>query len=430
MKLNKDQENAVTHIFDTGETYLVGQMGSGKTAVALTAAAELLKEGEVSRVLVVAPLKVCQDVWPVEARKWGDYFVTVCTGTVKQRLNVVSGEDKIICVNFENLAWMMKQDHKCDMLIVDEVTKLKAGGVGFKALRRVLGQFTTRLVMTGTPVSENFEQLFYCVMAADAGNTFGRNRKKFMREYFWEIDEWTWDLKADSADRIVERLNGLMVVLPDYVDELPELEEEIFEIEMGAEAVEYYKQLERDSINEHVLAENAAVLVGKLSQVASGFVYTSDGEAVPIHNAKLDAVQALIDGPTVIVYQYREELDRLEDLFGDDCTSHIELFKRGVVDILLMHPKSAGHGIDLTVSCNMIIYGPVWSSDLTRQTIARIWRRGQTRRCTVWTLVSEGTIDESIVDRERGKQTYHDMLMARLLPLGKASGKAGTPSQR
>jgi len=420
MKLDEAQEAAITRIYETGRGYVVGQMGSGKTITALTAAQELLDAGEVQRVLVVAPLKVCKDVWPNEGAKWGHIHdaVAVACGPEKARINALQSEARIVCVNFENLAWLLGRGEPFDMLIIDEVTKLKAGGVAFKALRKALDQFLVRVTLTGTPVSESFEQLFYCVMVVDGGSAYGRNKKKFMDRYFWQLTEYQWELKPGAESVMVDAIQDILIVLPDYVHTLPPLRESVVKFALADDGLATYKALASDSLlGDHVTADNAAVLVNKLQQAASGFVYTDDGGTQFIHADKKAVIESLLDDqPCVIVYQYAEDLARLRDwvpgarALGDG--DHVLAEFRAHGGVLLLHPKSAGHGLDLTVAARMIFVGPVWSSDLMRQTIARIWRRGQTRACDVFILCAIGTIEVEIVRREVGKQGHHDMLMA------------------
>ena len=426
MKLDTAQEAAVTHIYETGLTYLVGQMGSGKTITALTAAQELLDDCVVKRVLIVAPLKVCMDVWPNEGAKWDHIHddVAVACGSEKERIKVLESKARIVCINFENLNWIFNVGRYVglpfDMLIIDEVTKLKAGGVAFKSLRKHLDKFTVRVAMTGTPVSESFEQLFYCVMAVDAGAAFGRNKTKFIQRYFNQVSDYDWDLKPDAPELMIEAMSDILIVLPDYVHTLPPLDERVVKFALGA-ALPVYKQLVRDSLlGDNVTADNAAVLTNKLAQAASGFVYTDDGETMFIHDRKTSVIAGLLpDGESVvIVYQYKEELVRLREWFPDllvlaDGADRLATFRRDG-GLLALHPKSAGHGLDLTRACHMVFYGPVWSSDLMRQTIARIWRRGQTRACTVSVLAGIGTIEVEIVRREHEKQGHHALLMSLL----------------
>lgn len=422
MKLDDAQQAAVTQIYETGEAYVIGQMGSGKTIVALTAANELLREGVVKRVLVVAPLAVCRDVWVNEASKWPHITYPVANaalGSAARRLRVLEDSSRIVCINFDNLAWLCEQDmaESFDMLVIDEVTKLKAGGVGFKALRKRLDQFEVRVGLTGTPVSEGFEQLFYCMMAVDMGRAFGKNKTQFMYKYFLHLDEYTWELMPDAPAKIASRINNTIVVLPDYGHTLPPLNEVVIDIDMPGEVMDYYNQFKRDSINLDVVADNAAVLVGKLSQVASGFVYGDDGKTVSLHVEKISRVIASIDGPTVIVYQYAEDLIRLKSTFpGGRVLSEENLanWRNELFKVLFIHPKAAAHGLDLTHSHNMIIYSPIWSSDLTRQCIARIWRRGQTEECNVWIMVMNKTIEVEMVSREHEKQGFHGVLKQHL----------------
>jgi len=423
MKLDAAQEAAVTHIYETGRAYLVGQMGSGKTITALTAAQELLDAGEVTRVLVVAPLKVCKDVWPREGEKWPHIHdeVAVACGPLKTRLYALKSNAKLVVVNFENLAWLLGSGFDFDMLIIDEVTKLKAGGVAFKALRKALDRFTVRVSLTGTPVSESFEQLFYCAMAVDGGAAFGRNKSHFMSRFFYQLSEYEWSLRPGAEVEIVVALGDMLIVLPDYVHTLPPSDEQVVKFPLGDEALGVYKQLVRDSLlGDEVTADNAAVLTGKLAQAASGFVYTDDGDTMFIHDAKIPVIASLLpDGESVvIVYQYREELIRLRKWFpgllvladGDD---RLDQFRREG-GLLALHPKSAGHGLDLTTARTMIFVGPVWSSDLMRQTIARIWRRGQTLPCFVSVLAGIGTIEVEMIRREHEKQGHHALLMSLL----------------
>lgn len=423
MKLDQAQQEAVTRIYETGRGYVVGQMGSGKTITALTAAQELLDAGEVKRVLIVAPIKVCKDVWPNEGAKWDHIHDTVgvACGSVKERLAVLAGPYNIVCVNFENLEWLLGVGGEFDMLIIDEVTKLKAGGVAFKALRKRLDKFIVRVSLTGTPVSESFEQLFYCTMAVDGGAAFGRNKTKFKLRYFYQVSDYEWMIRPGAEAEMVAALSSILIVLPDYVDTLPPLHESVVKFPLGAEALATYKALVRDSLlGDDVTADNAAVLTGKLAQAASGFVYTDFGHTMFIHDEKSPLIESLLPygESAVIVYQYREELVRLRKWFPDllvlaDGDSALTVFRQHG-GLLALHPKSAGHGLDLTTACHMIFVGPVWSSDLMRQTIARIWRRGQTRDCVVSVLAGIGTIEVEMIRREHEKQGHHALLMSLL----------------
>tara|TARA_R110000787_G_scaffold14333_2_gene44216 strand:- start:1495 stop:2763 length:1269 start_codon:yes stop_codon:yes gene_type:complete len=416
MKLNKDQQSAVTHIYENGETYLVGQMGSGKTVVALTAMRELLDEGVVKRVLIVAP-KAVLTVWPAECLKWDHLKSTnikVCQGPVKHRCEIVWGEPQIMAISFDNLAWLGVAISHFDMIIIDEVSKMKAGGVAFKRLRKYLKGFEVKLVMSGTPVSENWEGLFYPMMIVNP--VFGNNKSVWLAKYFQE-DYSGYSHTLIKPKEIAEAIAPYMYVLPDYVAELPPLDLDTVLLDMDSLSMEAYKRLERDSVVDlpqgQIVADNGAILKGKLQQFASGFLYTDDA-TIQIHEVKTDWIVDLYRGRTVFVYSFTEELRRLREIYPDGeqySTESLERFREGKISRLFLHPKSAGHGVDLTCCSNMIFMSPVWSRDLFRQTVARIWRRGQTETCFVRVLCCAGTVDLEMVGREANKASHHDLLM-------------------
>lgn len=427
--MTDEQQAGATHIYERGETYIIAPMGAGKTVVAYTGAAELLRDGHVKRVLILSTLKICEEVWPHEHLKWEHLCdgepVALATGKPAARLAALHSDAKMVAINFENLAWLVDQAvfKQFDMLIVDEATKLKSNGTALKSIRRKLAQFNTRVSMTGTPVSENFDQIFYQIMLVDNGASLGRNKQAFLRRYFAPLDfnEYNWALRPECEQELVDAFKHLVVELPDYSDELPPCTEHVRYVLLGSTATDYYQQLERDSVNDDVTADSAAVLVNKLQQVACGFVY-GDGESgvFNVHMRKNTALVQACAGaawPTVIVYQYKEELRRALQIFPNAYQiDQLDAFKHDphAGRKLLIHPKSAGHGIDLTCASRIVFMSPIWSRDLMRQTIARLYRRGQGSPVEVITLVGKGTVEEEIVRREDEKQTHGELLAARL----------------
>jgi len=420
VELNNAQQAAVTHIYDYGETYLIGPMGSGKTGVGLHAVDELLRDKHIKRGLVVAPLRVCNEVWQIEPARWGlSRLNVVCaTGSVSQRARALTGSANVVCINFEKLAWLFTETalwQTFDMLIIDEGTKIKSGSVGFKALRKHLHQFKVRLLMTGTPVSEDFTGLFYQVMAVDDGRAFGKNKQNWLDRYFYSTDykQYNWEVSPHQVPALIKAFKQLVVVLPEYTDELPPLNE-IPVIVPDCRTPEY-DELVGSMQTGNVTAANAAVLVGKLQQAASGFLYDDDGKTQQLHDAKHVHQVNTDQTPLIVVYQFQEELRRLQQWFPRAYTvDQLDNWRLSRDGVLLMHPRSAGHGLDLTHAHTMIFMSPVWSRDLTRQTIARIWRRGQTSPCSVYTLCGDDTIDMEIVDREHYKAGYHEVLLQHL----------------
>jgi len=303
------------------------------------------------------------------------------------------------------------------MLVVDESTKLKGGGQAFKALRSSIGVFDVRLVLTGTPIAESWQDIFYQMMLVDNGAAFGRNKQKFLATFF-ESDfmGYNWTLKEGADKVIYERIRSRFVAWPSYTESLPELSETIERVKLPDDALNTYEILKHDMSLDDVTAVNAAVLVGKLQQASCGFLYLDDSDdSLFLHNEKMARLNAILKAgiKTVVFYQFKEELNRLTcTLDKSALTTDISAFKRASgPQVLAIHPKSAGHGVDLTCASRVVFLSAVWSRDLMRQSIARVWRRGQPRPVDVFILVGMGTIEDSIVAREQSKGDYHALLL-------------------
>tara|TARA_R110000851_G_scaffold129651_1_gene262722 strand:- start:8628 stop:9887 length:1260 start_codon:yes stop_codon:yes gene_type:complete len=409
---------------------LIANMGAGKTIISLTAIQELIDDGVLNKVLVIAPLKVCREVWRQEAQKWEHTTlnVTFCEGDKAQRTNTVLTFDKgIMLLNFENMQWFFTSfKNKFDGLLIDELSKLKAGGKGFKKMRPHIPSFKWVLGMTGTPVAEDFAGLFYQVMAIDNGDRFGRNKSKFLIKYFTpDYNDYDWTLREDGAENIVAALQDLVYTVPDYRHTLPPLTEKICYADMPAEALEIYNQFTKTAvldIDPPQTADNAAVLSGKLQQLSSGELYCEDefGERIEnyeLHTAKLEACKQLVeslDQPVIITYWYKHELARLQILYPDAPTlsdpDAIDQWNRGELPVLLVQPMSCSHGLQMQFGGpNLIFFAPVWSRDIREQMIARLWRKGQTQPVHVWEMVTRNTLDELMVDRVNGKAIFDKM---------------------
>lgn len=291
-QLKTEQERVIDRLFEYDNTLLVAKMGGGKTVCSLTAMQEVLDEGICKRILVVAPLKVCKEVWATEYKKWAhtkDMDISIAAGAAPQKRADLTKDAEIVVVNFENLSWMVK--HKLtvgfDGLVVDELSRLKSsGGTNFKALRRILGQFKWRVGMTGTPVSEDFLGLYGQALVVDGGRALGTRKDSYLQKYFYATDfkQYNWELRDGSAERIMARLCDLVYVMPDYRDELPPMLTQCLNIAMPDAVREAYDELKNTSAlgdegSEDLVIENAAVLVGKLQQLACGFYYTDVGES-------------------------------------------------------------------------------------------------------------------------------------------------------
>lgn len=436
--LTASQNTAIDQLYNYDESILIANMGAGKTVISLTAIAELIAAGELNRVLVFAPLKVCQTVWRQERDKWthlSKLNVEVCGGSPAQRVKTLGAFTQgIMVINFDVMAWFFstyKKDHGFEGILIDELSKMKGGGAGFKKMRRYLDTFRWRVGMTGTPVAEDFEGLFYQTFCVDAGKRFGGNKQKFLETFFFQADfqGYTYELQRDGAGRIMGLLQDLIHVVPDYRGELPELISEVVYVDLPEDARALYKEMSKNgeiTTSEGVqAADNAAVLSGKLEQIASGALYNVDewGERVSterVHEAKLSAVAELvhrINAPVIICYWYSHELERLKERFPTALdlkqVGAMERWNNGEIAILLLQPMSASHGIELQFGGhNMIYLKPIWSNDIKSQCDARIWRKGQLSAVTVYEIVARDTVDEMIIDRVEGKKKFEELFNA------------------
>ncbi len=423
--LKPDQQGAIDRLYEHDETIIIAEMGGGKTIITLTAIAELLEDNVLKNVLIIAPLKVCQTVWRQEAQKWAhteNILIAVACGSEKKRREAVEARAQITVINFENVAWLMKNYGKLgfwDGLVVDELTKLKAvGGKTFKALRPRLKDFSWRVGLTGTPVSEDFEGLYAMAMVIDCGKALGTRFDAFKNTYFFPTDfqQYNWALHDGASDNILMRVENLIYDLESYTAELPPITYETVELTMPIELKARYDEFKHTNILafdddelDAVAADTAAVLSGKLQQLASGFIYDENGDSVLICDYRLRALESLLYGlkrPVVVCYWFKADLIAMRERFplcvvlGDDVEENSRRWNNGEIDMLLLHPRSAGHGLQLQFGgCDMIWYSPTWSRDLWLQTNARLWRRGQTKPVTITSIIAKHTVDELVQAR-------------------------------
>jgi len=443
--LTHDQVQSVERLFETDHTLLVAEMGAGKTIVALTAAEELLAEGVLKRVLVVAPVKVCKNVWATECAKWaqlaGVWVADASGSSMAKRVAAIESAAPIVCINFENLPWLFrtyKLKERFDGLIVDELTKLKnTGGTQFKAIRPRLKDFIWRVGMTGTPVSEDWTGLFGQMLIVDSGHRLGTRKDGYLRRYFYPTDynEYNWELYDWAAAKIAAAISDVVYTMPDYRHQLPQITDERVYLPLPPVLRGQYDELRKSLALEMaggvtVTADTEAILSNKLQQCANGFLYGprtlegKRGEAETMSDYKIDAARVEIDGilsrggSVVVCYWFAADLARLLEHYPGS-----ELNDQNIADwnakkqrVLLLHPKSAGHGLNLYAGGSNILWlGPIWSRDARMQAIARVWRRGQTERVTVKTFMGEGTIDDVVWDRAEGKEDHEILFKQHLM---------------
>ena len=414
MKLRDYQEQAADFLYEHDRAMILAPVGAGKTAITLTAMQDMLIDGHVRRWLVLAPKRVCTDVWPVEQPKWAaGVTLAVAVGTPKQRLAALHGGAQVVVTNYDNIQWLAEQDvQSFDGIVFDELTKLKnPSGARFKALNKVIGNLNTRWGLTGSFTSNGLEDVFGQCKIVDQ-TLLGRAKGAFMQQYFVctnrEFGDWT--PRRGSLELVMAKIKPATFVLEpgEYKDKLPPLHTVELHCQMDMTG---YNKLKKDFVLDDVVAINAAVVTQKLQQMSSGFLYTDNG---PVWHSphKFDRLEELLEenqhANTLIVYQYQEELAELKrrlkvTTLEDD--NAIERWNRGGVRLLAVHPKSAGHGLNLQHGgCHLVFLSLPWSLELYEQTVGRLHRSGQQRPVWCYVMLTDKTVDAKIWTALHDKQ--------------------------
>ena len=413
---------------------ILAPVGAGKTAITLTAMQDMLGNGVAKRFLVLAPKRVCTDVWPVEQPKWApDVPLAVAVGTPKQRSAALHSDAQIVVSNYDNIATLPTASF--DAIVFDELTRLKnPSGARFKALK--IDHINIRWGLTGSFTSNGLEDVFGQCKIVDQA-LLGRSKGAFMQQYFVLInkDFGEWAPRVGSLAQVMTRIKPATYVLDagDYKDKLPPLH--VVEVRCDLDDREPYEKMKKDFQALDVTAINAGVVTGKLQQMASGFVYDtrrtaseiagrfdSTQTAVWFSAHKFDRLEELLDenqhANTILVYQYQEELAELKRRFNVttlDDTDAITRWNNGNVRLLAVHPKSAGHGLNLQFGgCHMVFLSLPWSLELYEQTVGRLHRSGQAHAVWVYVMMTNKTIDEKIWGALHDKRAVSDIAMEEL----------------
>ena len=420
------QAYATQWIIDKKKSALFLEMGMGKSVSTLTAILELMYDYfDVAKVLVIAPLRVASTTWEEEIEKWDhliDLRISKVLGSEKQRIAALYKKADIYIINRENVNWLVDRfdsDWPFDMVVIDELSSFKSSKAQrFKSLKKVR-PFIKRMVgLTGTPAPNGLIDLWPQIYLLDGGERLGKTVTGYREKYFLpdkrnQMIVYTWKLKEDAEDAIYEKLSDICVSMKakDYL-ELPERLDNVISVELPKKAKEQYDRLEKElilSIEEaDILAGSAAVLANKLLQMANGAVYNEDGEVKPIHDEKLKALDELIETasgkPVLVFYGYKHDKDRLLKHLKKlnprilQTDQDIKDWNHGKVQVLLAHPASAGHGLNLQTGGNIIIwFGLTWSLELYQQANARLWRQGQKQTVVIHHIIAKDTIDERVM---------------------------------
>lgn len=395
---------------------------------------------EVNKVLVVAPLRVAEDTWTKESAKW-DHLrglrVVRVLGSQAQRIRCALETDAdIYCINRENIPWLVKYygtEWPFDGVVLDELSSFKSpSSKRFKAMRKVRPLIKHIVGLTGTPSPNGLIDLWAQIYLLDQGKRLGRTLTEYRNRYFnpgrrngYVVYDWV--PKDGAEDEIYRRISDICISMKacDYL-KLPERVDVVRTVKLDDEAQTAYTEMEKEAVlelgpNEIVDAGTAAVVSGKLLQIANGAVYDENGKTHIIHESKLDTLEDVIEAvngrPVLVFYAYQHDLERIMQRFPQarklEGSAEIDAWNRGEIPILLAHPAGAGHGLNLQAGGNHIVwFGLTWSLELYQQANARIYRQGvKGERVTITHLVTEGTIDEDVMRVLDGKATRQDALL-------------------
>lgn len=402
---------------------ILAPVGAGKTAITLTAMTEMLSHGHCDRWLVLAPKRVCTDVWPVEGRKWApDTDIAVAVGTPAQRKKAFESDADIVVTNYDNIPSIDPKGFTG--VVFDELTRLKnPSGKRFKHLLKILGQFKIRWGLTGSFTSNGLEDVFGQCKVVDQ-TLLGRSKGAFLQQYFYCVnrDYGQWEPLPQALPRVMEAIKPATYVLEpgEYKDKLPPLH--VVEMRCDLDDREPYENMKKEYVHEEITAPTAAAVTNKLQQLTSGFAYDSQGVAKWFGRQKFESLRDVIDenqrDNTIIVYNYKEELAELQRQFNVSTIDEPDAVKRwneGKIELLAIHPKSAGHGLNLQFGGNKIIFLSLpWSLELFEQTVGRLHRSGQTRDVWCYVIMCNKTIDERILSALQDKKSLAEIALAEL----------------
>lgn len=435
------QQNAEQWIMEHPAAGLFLECGLGKTVVTLSAACRLLCDTfEINRVLVIAPLRVAATVWAEEAQKW-DHLrhlrFSKILGDRKQRLAALEKDADIYIINRENTLWLVNLYRgRCkkwpfDMVVLDELSSFKSSSSErFRALRSMRPHMERIVGLTGTPAPNGLIDLWAQVYLLDRGERLGPTLGGYRTRYFNEGRRnaqivFNWVPKPGADEAIYERLADLCVSMraKDYLD-LPEQIDRVVSVSLPEEAKAKYDKLERDLVlplaDGQITAMSAAVVVNKLLQVANGACYDEDREAHWMHDAKIDVLADLVEAangkPVLVYYGFRHDLQRITEKFPGarqlSTVADVNDWNAGKVPLMLAHPDSAGHGLNLQQGGHILVwFGLTWSLEKYMQANARLHRQGQQHPVTVFHLVAKDTMDEQVMRILAGKEQRQEALI-------------------
>lgn len=444
------QNHAVEHVLEHQNAGLLLEMGLGKSCIALTAIDELMFDRcEISKVLVIAPKRVAEEVWTTESQKWDHlkhFKISKVLGTEKQRKEALRAKADIYVINCENVVWLVAQyggAFPFDMLVIDESSKFKSPKAArFKALRQIRPKISRVVILTGTPVPNGLLDLWPQIYLLDQGERLGKTITGFRERYFTAGNRngnVVYDYNLRKGDdvmgkdffekEIYEKISDICISMKteDWL-ELPERIDRNIDVKLPSAIQRQYDEFEREQILaledvEEISAVNAAALTNKLLQFANGAVYTSDKNYFEVHNEKIDELDELLEvasgKPFFVFYSYKHDVERIKkhlrkynpkELKG---SGDIYDWNRGAVSFMLAHPASAGHGLNLQAGGHNLAWFslPNFNLELYQQGVTRIHRQGQINRVINSRLIARSTMDEDMLASLDRKASGQEVLM-------------------
>lgn len=418
---------------------LLLDMGLGKTSITLTAINDLLFDSfEVHKVLVVAPLRVARDTWSAEIEKWEhlkNLRYSVVIGTAQERISALSTPADIYIINRENIQWLVEESglpFDFDMAVIDELSSFKNHqSKRFRAFMKSRPKLKRIVGLTGTPAGNGLMDLFAEFKLLDMGERLGRLIGQYRNTYFQPDKRngmviYSYKPLPNAERQIYDKISDITISMKaaDHL-KMPKLISAEYTVRISEKEKEKYDRLKKDLIlsteDNEVTAANAASLSNKLSQMANGAVYSDDESVIQIHDRKLDALEDIIESmngkPLLVAYWFKHDLERIRKRFEIreiKSSRDISEWNSGKIPVALIHPASAGHGLNLQSGGSTLVwFGLTWSLELYQQTNARLWRQGQTADTVVIQhIIAKGTIDEQIMKALKTKDTTQAALIA------------------
>ncbi len=431
------QKQAIDWIIKNPKAGLLLDMGLGKTICTLSAIEELIYDQmEIQKVLIIAPIRVASSTWPSEILKWDNIkhlSYSVAVGTPKQRLQALNTEADIYIINRENIVWLMDNyEWDFDMVVIDELSSFKNNQAKrFKALKKKIVRCKRVVGLTGTPTPNGLVDLWPQIYLLDQGERLGRTLGAYRERYFkpgrskgYIVYEY---IPLDTAKTdIFNKLSDICISMKkeDYLD-MPDRVYQDVEVELAKSTMKAYKDFEKNAVLElagndsEIVAVNAAAASNKLQQFANGAIYDTNREYSIIHDSKIEALKELIEmangQPVIVFYNFKHDQQRIQKEFDTrelNTDKDIEEWNRGNIPILLAHPASIGHGLNLQDGGHIIIwFGLTWSLELYQQANDRLYRNGQKNTVSVYHIVAKDTIDQRILMALNKKDKVQNSLM-------------------